>query len=107
MDKDRPQDRRRTNRADREAGLCPVGLQHWRRSTNVRPLVHPEQLPHALLTFCANDQLTVATFGNEQTQYVVVACSECGAMDPRASTSDPPGHAEHLWNQRFGADAEN
>jgi ribosomal protein S27E len=48
--------------------------------------------------FCANVALTIATFGHEQAQFVVVTCSECGAMGPRASGGDPPGHAEFLWN---------
>jgi hypothetical protein len=39
---------------------------------------------------------------HEQTQFVVVTCSGCGAMGPRANVTDPPGHAEFLWNQRFG-----
>src|SRR5437870_65518 len=54
-----------------------------------------------LCPFCANTNLTVATFGNEQTNFIVVACTECGAMGPRATGADPSGHAEHLWNQRF------
>ena len=57
--------------------------------------------------FCANDRLTVATFGNEQVVYTVVTCTECGAMGPRASGDEPPGHAEHLWNQRFGVGVEH
>ena len=52
--------------------------------------------------FCANTRLTVTTFGDKRTPFVAVVCSECGAMGPRASASDPPGYAEHLWNQRFG-----
>jgi hypothetical protein len=32
-------------------------------------------------------------------------CPECGAVDPMATPDDPPGHAEHLWNQRFGVGA--
>src|SRR5439155_10050129 len=53
--------------------------------------------------FCANTHLTVATLVHEQTQFVVVTCSGCGAMGPRANVTDPAGHAEFLWNQRFGA----
>jgi hypothetical protein len=52
--------------------------------------------------FCASTHLTVATLGHEQTQFVVVACSGCGATGPRANVTDPSGHAEFLWNQRFG-----
>ena len=57
--------------------------------------------------FCANERLTVATFGNEQTRFVVVTCTECGAMGPRAVSTDPSGHAEHLWNQGFGVGVEH
>src|SRR5207302_9799139 len=52
--------------------------------------------------FCASRNLTVATLGSEQTQFVVVTCSGCGAMGPRANVTDPPGRAEFVWNQRFG-----
>ena len=52
--------------------------------------------------FCASENLTVATLGFEQSQFVVVMCSGCGTMGPRAEVTDPPGHAEFLWNQRFG-----
>jgi len=52
--------------------------------------------------FCASTHLTVATLGDDETQFVVVTCSGCGAMGPRASVTDPAGHAEFLWNQRFG-----
>jgi len=52
--------------------------------------------------FCAHDAPTVATVGNEQLLFFVVTCGECGAIGPYAANDDPPGHAEHLWNPRFG-----
>src|SRR5207248_11557414 len=75
-------------------------LRQWRLS-------FPRQLPMPSINlrpcpFCASANLTVATVGSEQTQFVVVTCSGCGAMGPRANVTDPPGHAEFLWNQRFG-----
>lgn len=35
--------------------------------------------------------------------HIIVMCPECGALGPRADATDPPGHARHLRNQRFGA----
>jgi len=52
--------------------------------------------------FCAHDRPALATVGNEQLQFFVVTCLECGAIGPRAPSDDPPAHAEHLWNQRLG-----
>ena len=57
--------------------------------------------------FCANTNLTVARLGYERKQFVVVTCSECGAIGPRANATDPQGHAEFLWNQRFGVGKEH
>ena len=56
---------------------------------------------------CANERLAVANVGNDKRRLTVVPCSECGAVGPRANADDPPGHAEHLWNQRFGYKAEH
>lgn len=54
--------------------------------------------------FCANESLVVATVSDGETSTRAVICPECGACGPRASEDDPPGHVEHLWNQRFGMD---
>jgi hypothetical protein len=35
---------------------------------------------------------------------VVITCPEREAIGPRSTGDDPPGHAAHLWNQRFGSD---
>jgi hypothetical protein len=69
---------------------------------------HPPRLPTIgsidlrPCPFCASTRLTVATLGEEQMEFVVVTCTGCRAMGPRANVTDPPGHAEFLWNQRFG-----
>ncbi|MET0165862.1 MAG: Lar family restriction alleviation protein [Vicinamibacterales bacterium] len=53
--------------------------------------------------FCARVEPALAAVGDDRVQYFVVTCPECGATGPRATSDDPPGHAEHLWNQRFDA----
>jgi len=83
----------------------PPGL---RQELCVRGLCHLHALPPMPNTdlrpcpFCANTQLAVSTLHYEPTQFVVVTCSKCGAIGPRAKVTDPSGHAEFLWNQRFG-----
>ena len=56
-------------------------------------------------SFCANAHLTVAAVGHgDKVERIAVVCTECGAFGPMASADDPPGHAEFLWNQRYGVD---
>ena len=55
--------------------------------------------------FCANEKLTIAYADSGRT--IVVMCSECKAMGPRASHTDPTGHAELLWNSRYGVGIEH
>jgi Lar family restriction alleviation protein len=52
--------------------------------------------------FCANDKPVVVQSEQELADIVVVVCHECGAVGPHATAEDPAGHAEFLWNQRFG-----
>jgi hypothetical protein len=52
--------------------------------------------------FCAYEKPPLATIGNDQVQFFVAVCPECGAVGPRATNVDPRSHAEPLWNQRFG-----
>jgi hypothetical protein len=40
---------------------------------------------------------------NDKVERVSVACTECGCAGPMTAADDPPGHAEDLWNQRYGA----
>ena len=55
--------------------------------------------------FCANEHPSVAAVGrSDKVERVAVVCAECGAFGPMASADDPPGHAEYLWNQRYGVD---
>jgi hypothetical protein len=42
------------------------------------------------------------SIGEDAARNVAMVCTECGAIGPCASADDPPGHAEYLWNQRFG-----
>jgi len=53
--------------------------------------------------FCANEVPTLVAMGSEQVQRVSVVCTECGAVGPTTTADDPPGHAAHLWNLRYGA----
>ena len=53
--------------------------------------------------FCANETLTVASVIIEIGEVRCVKCPECGARGPLATGSNPPGHAEFLWNQRYGS----
>jgi len=53
--------------------------------------------------FCAHDKPFVAAVGRDAVERVAVVCPECGAVGPMATVSDPPGHAAHLWNSRYGA----
>jgi hypothetical protein len=57
--------------------------------------------------FCAHDKPELAMMGNDDAQIVVVTCFECGAIGPRSTGDDPPGHAAHLRNQRFGVSVEH
>ncbi len=52
--------------------------------------------------FCANASLIVVHADGGRT--IVVMCSECKATGPRATNTDPPGHAEDVWNTRFGVE---
>jgi hypothetical protein len=54
--------------------------------------------------FCAHDEPVLAAFGRDAVERIAVICPECGALGPMATADDPPGHAEHLWNSRFGSD---
>jgi len=75
-------------------------LREWRLSSfKISPMQSIDLRP---CPFCAKTRLTVATLDYEHTQFIVVTCSACGAMGPRANITDPTGHAEFLWNQRFG-----
>ena len=54
--------------------------------------------------FCYSDNLTIATATDDENATVAVVCLECGATGPKGNASDPPGHVEYMWNQRWGAD---
>lgn len=54
--------------------------------------------------FCDSSDLTVATATDDEITTVAVVCLECGATGPKGNASDPPGHVEYMWNQRFGVD---
>jgi len=54
--------------------------------------------------FCDGRQLVVARVTDDDRVSIAVVCLECGASGPRADGDDPPGHAEFLWNSRYGAD---
>ena len=53
--------------------------------------------------FCAHEQPLLTVLGDERLRFVLVMCPECGALGPRATGDDSPGHAVHLWNLRYGA----
>ena len=53
--------------------------------------------------FCAHEQPRLTLLGDERVRFVLVMCPECGALGPRTTSDDPPGHAAHLWNLRYGA----
>jgi uncharacterized Zn finger protein len=55
--------------------------------------------------FCANEKLTVVYADSGRT--IVVKCNECGAHGPLATNQDPPGHAESMWNLRYGVGVEH
>jgi hypothetical protein len=55
--------------------------------------------------FCANDKLTIVHADGGRT--ITVMCSECKATGPRVTHTDPKGHAEHLWNLRYGVGIEH
>jgi hypothetical protein len=52
--------------------------------------------------FCAHEAPTLAAVGRDRVERLAVICPECGAVGPMATRDDPPGHAEFMWNQRFG-----
>jgi hypothetical protein len=54
--------------------------------------------------FCANGAPIIGAAGRDASERIAVICPECGAVGPMATAADPPGHAEHLWNQRFAVD---
>jgi hypothetical protein len=90
----RPQARARRQRAHRRIPLPP-------------PLLYAFPMIETALRccpFCANENLVVVTFGSVAAKSTAVTCPECGALGPRASADDPPGHAQHMWNLRFGSD---
>ena len=47
--------------------------------------------------------LTLVAMGGDKAERVSVVCAECGDVGPMTTADDPPGHAEYLWNQRYGA----
>jgi len=53
--------------------------------------------------FCAHEMLTLVAMGGDKVERVSVVCAECGDVGPMTTADDPPGHAEYLWNQRYGA----
>jgi hypothetical protein len=53
--------------------------------------------------FCANETLTIASVIIEIDEVPCVKFPECGARGPLATSRDQPGHAEFLWNQRYGS----
>jgi len=53
--------------------------------------------------FCGHDAPTLVVMGGDHVERVSVVCAECGAVGPMTIADDPPGHAEYLWNQRYGA----
>jgi hypothetical protein len=55
-------------------------------------------------TFCADAAPILAAVRRDGVERISVMCAECGAVGPMATADDPSGHAEHLWNQRFGID---
>ena len=55
--------------------------------------------------FCANHKLTTVYASGGRV--VIVKCDECGATGPVATGTDPSGHAEFLWNQRYGTKTEH
>jgi len=69
------------------------------RQTRVVPMDTGDLRP---CPFCRYDKPRLALFGNEEAQILVVTCPECGAVGPRSTGDDPPGHAAHLWNQGLG-----
>jgi hypothetical protein len=52
--------------------------------------------------FCANLNLKLVVSPVANAETIVICCSECGASGPISTRADPPGHAEILWNQRYG-----
>ena len=89
---------RGSRRSDRrwgrqEACVAFVTLYATRMATTIKLRACP---------YCASENLSLATLDSNQLQFVAVTCSGCGAMGPRANVTDPAGHAEFLWNQRFG-----
>jgi len=52
--------------------------------------------------FCAHTAPTLVAMGGGKVERVSVVCPECGAVGPSTTADDPPGHAEYLWNQRYG-----
>jgi hypothetical protein len=54
--------------------------------------------------FCAHSAPILAAVGRESVERVAVMYPEYGAVGPMATADEPPGHAEHLWNQRFDVD---
>jgi hypothetical protein len=53
--------------------------------------------------FCAHEKPTLVMMGSGTVERVSVVCPECGTDGPSTTADEPPGHAEYLWNQRYGA----
>jgi hypothetical protein len=63
--------------------------------------------PLRLCPFYANLTLKIVVAPENKREPRRVTCTECGAMGPIAWTGDPPGHAEYLWNLRYGKATEH
>ena len=55
------------------------------------------------IDLCGNEKPTPVAMGGDTIKRVSVVCTECGAVGPTAAADDPLGHAEYLWNLRYGA----
>jgi hypothetical protein len=54
--------------------------------------------------FRADEKPVLSAGGWIRVEAVAAICPKCGALGPMATGDDPPGHAERLWNSRFGSD---
>lgn len=55
--------------------------------------------------FCCSSDRTVVNATDDEITTVSVVCLECGATGPKGSAANALVHIEHMWNQRFGAEA--
>ena len=52
--------------------------------------------------FCGHWPPLPVDVGVEGFEIRHMRCEKCGAVGPRATDNDPPGHELELWNRRHG-----